>query len=122
MAEEWGKWIEHDGRGCPAGVVGKLVQINLAAIRNIAESDLRSIDHGFRVLWFAGNLCIVEGIAGNHLAWDHRHFGRHYCGSRIAKVTHYRVRRPDALRQLIDLVENLPAPALDTVPREGVPA
>lgn len=79
MSDEWGPWIDHDGNGCPCR--GKYVQC---------------INDGRRGVW--------EGIAGScgGQSWDWRN--ARYC--RI--VIRYRIRKPRALIQLIELVENLP--------------
>lgn len=80
MSEEWGPWIEHDGKGCPC--MGMWVQVqNLNACR----------------IW--------EGVACSEggRSWD--------WSTGYRPVVRYRIRRPRALLQLIEMVENLPAPA-----------
>lgn len=98
MAEEFGPWIEHDGKGCPC--IGAWVQ---------AEFDIPPVGatHGT----VTGR--VWEGRPTGHYGW----VSTEWCC-----VQRYRLRRPDALRDLIDLVENLPAPAQDSVPTEGMPA
>lgn len=91
MSEEWGPWIEHDGNGCPCE--GKWVQAQTMRPNGTIQegegipclNDPRS-----RKCWNGGGMCM--GI---------------YC----EPVIRYRIRRPRALLQLIEMVENLPAPA-----------
>jgi hypothetical protein len=86
---EWGPWIEHDGKGCPCA--GKFVEsetLDGSILQHIAgtitpgETD-RIID-----CWIWG-----ECIAAGRIDW---------C------LIRYRIRKPRALLQLIELVENLP--------------
>ncbi len=92
MADEWGSWIEHDGKGCP--VVGMYVQAR--------------IDSGL----------IVEGVptakcddppAGYASAWIWATVPEDEAWSRVVR---YRVRRPSALRRLIDIADD---------PQRGLP-
>jgi len=83
MAEQWTEWFEHDGKGCPC--VGMYVRARF--------------DEGWpREL---------EGVCtGNPVPWNWdlpRQPGKHW-----GKVVLYRIRRPRALLQLIEMVENLP--------------
>ena len=86
MIDEWTDWIAHDGRACP--VKGMWVH----------------------VIFDEGTPLEKEGIAlGSPVAWDWsipRIAGYHW-----GKVIRYRIRKPRALLQLIEMVENLPAPA-----------
>lgn len=101
MAEEWGKWIEHDGRGCkpyPAGTYA-------------------CIQFGFP---WGGVVGEEEGIsfgpAGRAEGWHTNDYPEYWV------VLRYRIRKPRGLAVLKGLIADLPAPALDTVPREGIPA
>lgn len=83
MAEIWGPWIEHDGAGCP--VVGLYVHVVTAdgrEVEGVASSGCANPPPGYRSLWIWSSLPIF---------WRHR------------RVVRYRIRRPDALRRLIDL-------------------
>lgn len=89
MSEEWGPWIEHDGS---RGPVGKWV---------LAEHDRPIMRMAHNHGRANGNK--YEGICmgGNSWQW----------GRGFTHVKRYRVRRPKALQQLIQMVENLPTPS-----------
>lgn len=85
--EEWGPWIEHDGRGYPSGVVGQYVQ---------AEEE-----------------CVARGllppetglVLGQHIDGGSWNWANH---PQYTKILRYRVRKPRALRDLIRLAEDIP--------------
>jgi hypothetical protein len=85
---EWGPWIDHDGKGCP--VVGMWVQVELLSGEIIGPFVAHSMG---------------DGSSGD--AWAHDTLP-----SMLANwaVIRYRVLKPSALRELIEMVENLPAP------------
>lgn len=96
MAEEWGPWVEHDGKGCPVPQ-GTWVQ---------------GRDRAGRVETWRALTVVIGCGAINAWAWT----------GRIAvpgDVMRYRVRRPDALRRLVDLAADpdrgLPPPARELV-------
>lgn len=91
MSGEFGPWIEHDGKGCPCPG---------ARVRVVALG-----------IW--GGVIEAEGVAGSDGgdSWDWRN------STWCARVIRYRIRRPPALRLLIDIAENIPAPSK----HEGVP-
>lgn len=93
-SEEWGPWIEHDGRGCPC--VGLTV---MAELKNgIIEGP------------FIAGKDAIESLGSPNVigsAWVHKKHP-HYNNNWIIR---YRIRKPRALRQLIEMVENLPAPS-----------
>ena len=80
MSEQWGPWIEHDGKGCPC--LGQWV----------------------KAVFHNGN--VWEGIAGSSQgggkSWDWS------SGSPYSRLIRYRIRKPRALQDLIKLVEELP--------------
>lgn len=84
--EEWGPWVEHDGKGCPVPL-GMFVRID------VGRHNIVGVGRYYDFL-------VHEGT----VAWS----GWPY-------VARYRIRKPRALRKLIRLVENLPAPERDTV-------
>lgn len=89
MSEEWGPWIEHDGKGCPC--FGAWV----------------------RCEWEGppGRFMVDEGRAGSMGGggWDWSNFQkRHHTGRRIAVVRRYRIRKPRGLTILEELIEQLP--------------
>ena len=96
MNDAWSPWIEHDGKGCPV------------AKGTPGEGELRD----GRVVFFRA-LCgstrggpdvVASSREGSAWVWDSSLFTSD-------EVVRYRIRRPRALLQLIEMVENLPAPA-----------
>jgi hypothetical protein len=83
--EEWEEWQIHDGKGCPC--VGKFV----------------------RAVFLDGSQ--MDAIAGSYPAGPPQIFGSSWVwGSGAIDIIRYRIRKPRALMDLIELVENLPAP------------
>lgn len=80
MSEEWGPWVEHDGKGCPCA--GKIVRVKY------------------------GDGYLETGIAGSRggQAWDWRLVNWENA------VVCYRIRKPRALIELRDMIADLPAP------------
>ncbi|MEJ6397023.1 hypothetical protein [Yoonia sp. 208BN28-4] len=100
MSDAWGPWIAHDGRGCPSGLLGKVVEVQAILFSGRAASDIVAVDH-----WIAK--------MGD---WSHANFGTrgiYPCGSigECGKITRYRIQKPKALRELIAFAENLPQTA-----------
>ena len=88
MSEEWTDWFDHDGKGCPCK--GLWVQA--------------VFDRGFPL--------ISEGIALGSWPRFPDQWDWAVCDAvGKARIIRYRIRRPRALLQLIEMVENLPAPA-----------
>lgn len=85
MSEEWGPWIEHDGRGCPCA--GRVV-----------EGERRS---GVVETWVAGTL----NVGGHGSMWV---WGTCVPKFRDLEVVRYRIRKPRGLTILEGLLENLP--------------
>jgi hypothetical protein len=89
MDEEWGPWIEHDGKGCPC--VGMLVEsedVVGQVQQHIAKGTVK--EPGFE---YVDSWNWQECNAALRPDW---------------KIIRYRIRKPKALRELIDMVENLP--------------
>lgn len=103
-SEEWTDWIEHDGMGCPC--VGKWVE------RVFSDGET---DQGI-----AGSECLCSGVdpIGKQSAWFW-YFGDPFVwyDGTFARpdpngfIIRYRIRKPRALRQLIEMVESLPEPS-----------
>lgn len=89
MSEEWGPWIEHDGGAQP--VAGHVL---------VAVEFRRPPS---KLAW-----CFGDPKCDRASVWDWRHEGE------IDDIIRYRVRKPRALKQLRDMVENLPAPVRET--------
>ena len=83
MSEEWTEWQEHDGKGCPCKGMWVRTEERGGLIEEHIAEGVRS-DAPFS--------------AWNWEGWD-------------TDIIRYRVRKPRALLQLIEMVENLPAPA-----------
>ncbi len=92
MADEWGPWTEHDGKGCPC--VGQWVQ----AAFNVCT---KPCSHGVLLneIW--------EGRATGRTCW--------VWGEGYDEIIRYRIRRP---RALLDLIER--ARELDDAPEGPV--
>ncbi len=93
---EWGPWVEHDGKGCPVAA-GTLVEALVVGFWT--ETGRRDSSSGLHHLGAWRALVDDDG--------DPWFFDR----PGTVEVRLYRVRKPRALLDLIDLVENLPAPA-----------
>lgn len=100
MSEEWGDWVLHDGSGFPAPV-GTVVH------RVFADGTEWVAPIG------ASRWAPFSGYRGRLYAcsWDWS------SGGLCCPVLRYRLRRPPALRLLVNLAETLPEPV-----REGVEA
>lgn len=124
MADEFGPWQEHDGKPCPSWLIGKLVQVEMLSPVPLGGLRLPDVDAGRAILVAKSKrVFLVEAVASAGIGWDWRNYGRIVDGAWVAKVLRYRLRRPDALRRLVDLAESVPAdPIRETVPREGVSA
>lgn len=91
--EEWGPWVEHDGKKCP--VIGQYVQCE-------TDRDVK------RVLCDATIISprVLETIprtgTGKSWLWSE--------DKRFAKIVRYRVKKPKGLKMLEQLIQNLPAP------------
>lgn len=89
MSEEWGPWIEHDGKGCPC--VGEFVHL----VAYGGQEDLGVPTSGLSVppppgFW---NTWFWDSIP----PWKS-----------AARVIRYRIRKPRGLTILEGLLENLP--------------
>jgi hypothetical protein len=89
MSEEWGPWIEHDGKGCPC--VGQWAQV-------VGQYPAQKVVQ-------------VEGIVRRTVAWDWSNWGKRTAYGIEGKVLRYRIRKPRALIELRDMIADLPNPA-----------
>ena len=101
MSEEWGPWIEHDGKGCPVakGTPGE------AELRDGRVVFFRALCGSTR----GGPDVVACSSEGSAWVW----------GSSLLtsdEVVRYRIRRPRSLLRLIEMVENLPAPSKEMEP------
>lgn len=93
MSEEWGPWIEHDGKGCPC--VGQYVHI-------VFERELSGRTGGGGRGSIAGprEWIGITNPPDGRGSWDWR--------TVYNRVIHYRIRKPRGLTILEGLLENLP--------------
>jgi len=91
---EWGPWVEHDGRGCPVRR-GCRVEISVSHGVDVPKANRKQFGNKLHPAW----------------SWALR--------PSAYRIVQYRLARPAVLRQLVDLVENPPAPV---APREKVDA
>lgn len=98
---EWGDWIAHDGEHVPEGLAGLLVQ----AVACYADG---AVTENTAVLpWdYANGLpSVIYWLGGG--TWSGREF---------AAIKRYRIGKPRALLDLIEMVENLSDPISPMVP------
>lgn len=106
-AAEWGPWFWHDGAGCPPDLVGKFVHLWF-------EPDPSSpLDDGAPHELIG----ILTPLLASCASWDGAvYWGKGYVASwgdmtrGMKFVSRYRMRKPRALIELIELVETLPTP------------
>lgn len=89
MSEEWGPWIEHDGRGCPCR--GMYVQA-------LAEKSIHAISSNTRMVKVSEY--VMEGVASNGGSWSGNPYYNRYL--------RYRIRKPKGLQILEALLKDLP--------------
>lgn len=90
MSEEWGSWIEHDGLPRPS----------LLGVVMMVQSECGRVEVGPQ------NGCITPPPhMTSAWCWAIRILPKH---KNYPRITRYRIRKPRALEQLRDLVENLP--------------
>lgn len=90
MSEQWTEWRDHDGKGVPAELkVGMQFEAE-----GLFPDDGPDEYEGV----FTGECYNLNGGCWN---WENRLI---YC-----RAIRYRIRKPDALQQLIEMVEALPA-------------
>lgn len=103
--EEWGPWIDHDGKGQPISD-GTIYQAEL-------EGKTERWRNSGIILSMSGNRVIIINVAKGQKSWDWSNFNT-ICfeGSvgRIPKVIRYRVKKPKGLTMLEELLQNLPVP------------
>ena len=88
---DWGPWVEHDGQPAPQlmGIFGEVLTADGRCKTGVFRNTLAPPPLTFSLF--------VWGSLGHH-KYPYR-------------IIRYRIRRPRALMELIDTVENLPSPA-----------
>jgi hypothetical protein len=97
--EEWGPWIEHDGKGCPC--LGAWAQTERLAPTFWPESRF--------IIKVDGKWALIEGPIRQPEPWDWSMFGKLLPNKTIAsKVLRYRIKKPKGLVILEKLLQELP--------------
>jgi hypothetical protein len=96
MSDEWGDWHSHDG------LSGPRVEIRPGDTVNLVGFNFDGTPHDAVGIWEAWHATLPQ--------WSWR-----LHGPDVGRVTRYRIRKPRALIELIEMVENLPAPVQPTV-------
>jgi len=84
MSEQWTDWTDHDGKGFPADLVNGMY----VASRHDNGKYIEAVYDGDGKM-FSGS-------------WDWSNYPTY------TKILRYRIRKPDALQQMIELAEALP--------------
>lgn len=97
MTEEWGPWIEHDGKGVPLCVIGKVSEV-------IAEHFDGTTTRQSGV--------IIDPTGDCYRAWNWSFFGKICVEQKClyARVLRYRIRKPRGLLLLQKLIAEIEAP------------
>lgn len=85
--EDWGPWVEHDGKSCPLPI-GTLVQM-----------VFQSFNHKDRFYTKTGDV-----LGGR--SWYWKYWGKQVNGHVLTRIVRYRVKRPNALKELIKIAEH----------------
>lgn len=90
MAEEWGPWIDHDGRGCPLpfGTIAEVTEKAVADGPGFCAGDERT-----------GVIVVICDMI-EPWVW----------GDAVAHIIRYRVRKPRGMAILEPLIADLPQP------------
>lgn len=87
MSDEWGPWIEHDGKGCPCKGMRVEVRKRCGALKSGTIRSKAVMPEGPDSAWI----------------WDEAR----PAWLRLTEVVAYRVSRPKALQQLIERAREL---------------
>lgn len=96
MSDEWGPWIEHDGRGCPVAI-GTIVNVDFEDGRSLICKACCNRRSGY-----VGPT--VQNPRISAWFWAHPENTIHP----FDRIIRYRIQKPRALLNLIEMVENLP--------------
>lgn len=105
---EWGPWIEHNGKGCPPDLIGRVVLIEFRLSHDDRDGGKAGQHHFVEVL--------VNDAYASLPEWWRDQFGEIAQNSTtgedygVADIIRYRIRKPRALGQLREMIETLPAP------------
>lgn len=87
MSDEWGPWIEHDGRGCPC--VGQYVHVRYKNPAGLFIGPNGELD---------ADRAGAVGVASGSPSWA---WAPHW-----NPIIRYRIRKPRALKQLREIARN----------------
>ena len=85
MAEEWGPWVQHDGRGCPVPA-GTIVEV-------VCEDRFGYLKH---------EIGCTDG--DSYSSWDWSLYPE------LKRILRYRKKKPRGLKMLEDAMQDLDAP------------
>jgi len=85
--EEWGPWIDHDGKGYPECVIGRVCQATEVCRSRGVFTDVEFI-------------CLGQWPDGGSWNWNNY--------PETTKVIRYRIRKPKGMKILEQLLDNLP--------------
>jgi hypothetical protein len=103
MVEDWGPWFDHDGRGCPCP--GRMAHVVLGIAVDICPDGVQIFDPGRDPgIWDASVIEVISDYEAIVIAEDG---GSWSWSPESYPIVRYRIRRPDAVRQLVGLVEGM---------------
>ncbi|MBB95606.1 MAG: hypothetical protein CML68_13575 [Rhodobacteraceae bacterium] len=113
MSEEWGPWVEHDGKGCPPSLIGEVALIEFKLAANDEDGGV------------AGQVVFTETIINEMMAelpeWRRDRFGSYAIRPdngrvyAVADVIRYRIRKPRGLTILEDIARGVREPVQEGV-------
>lgn len=96
MADEWGPWIEHDGRGFPIPLGTLVHRVFDAPIDLILGSEITPTNE------------IIEPLRASELQSWLWVLPRYHPVGMVARVVRYRIRKPRGVAVLESLLSDLP--------------
>jgi hypothetical protein len=102
--EEWGPWVEHDGKGCPC--VGMFTQWEIEFPRPV-----KRIIGVNKVIWHdKDRACLMGILTVPTMGFRWSNFGRinPKTGALVGRVVRYRTKKPKGLVILEQLLQELP--------------
>lgn len=107
MADQWGPWIDHDGKGCPPSVINSTLRM---AIELACEDEWGGAPGAIR---FQESL--ISPLEAENPMWNWENFGQayHYTTGQYAgrhffsgRILRYQLRQFSAMRDLKALAAN----------------
>lgn len=88
MSDEWGPWIEHDGKGCPC--LGKYIRFE-------ADTKISHFTHGHGIIISEKCGEYIPRVSGESWTW----------GTGFANIIRYRIRKPKGLTILESILREV---------------